>query len=268
MAGEGSSGASVTEAVNLDHRRERRDDRFDSRARGELAELLGGRAFPDVAWLRQVTGQDGVKLRAAILEAMGLVPLERSIYRMLARSGRTYYAQFPAPLDLYVITRLLRPRHVVESGVSSGVSTAHILAALAKNGRGQLHSMDRPQYQKGAQRRRGELSWSIPPAKDSGWAVPRRLRVRWDLRKGTSEELLPTLLDEVPAVDLFCHDSPWTAKHLAFEFTAIRPKLRSGSIVVADNSDVNPEAPKSLALAYGTRVWHRRNSSLIGIRIP
>lgn len=194
--------------------------------------------------------------------------MERSIQRALARTGRTYYAQFPAPLDLYVITRVLRPNHVVESGVSSGLSSAHILAALDRNGRGRLHSIDLPQYQKGRTRARGELSWSIPLGKDSGWAVPKGLAARWDLRKGRSEDLLPAILNEVRTVDLFCHDSPWTPSHLAFEFEAVRPRLRSGSIVVADNTSVNPEAAKRLAHAFGARVWHRRGSSLIGIRVP
>ena len=57
------------------------------------------------------------------------------IHRSLERTGRTYYAQFPAPLELCVTARILRPRHVVESGVSSGISTAHLLLALERNGR-------------------------------------------------------------------------------------------------------------------------------------
>ncbi len=91
---------------------------------------------------------------------------------------------------------------------------------------------------------------------------------RWDLRLGRSEELLPPLLQEIPNLELFCHDSPWTPGHLAFEFEAIRSKLHSGSIVVADNADVNPEAGRDLARAFRTRVSRRRGSSLIGIRIP
>ncbi len=201
-------------------------------------------------------------------EFSGLVTAEREILRLLASSGRTYYAQFPAPVDLYAIVRLMRPRQVVESGVSSGLSTAHILLALQRNGRGRLHSMDLPTYQKAVKRRRGELSWSIPKGADSGWAIPEGLKKGWDLRQGRSEELLPELVDELPRIDLYCHDSPWTPQHLAFEFEAIRPSLRTGSIVVADNTDVNPNAPRRLARHFGARVWRRQGSSLVGLRVP
>ncbi len=191
-------------------------------------------ALPDVDWLERVTGRETVEVLAVLRETVDLLLTERLIHRALERTGRTYYAQFPAPLELYAITRVLRPRHAVESGGSSGLSSAHILIALERNRRGRLHSIDLPQYQRAQQRTKGELSWSVPLGKDSGWAIPARL----------------------------------TAAHLAFEFETIRPKLRSGSIVVADNTGVNPEAVRTLARAFGTKAWHRGTSSLIGMRIP
>ena len=214
-----------------------------------------------------VCGRSIAMLRSYAGEIARLLPMEKSIRGILAKSGRTYYAQFPAPLDLYVITRILRPHHVVESGVSSGLSSAHMLAALERNRAGVLHSIDLPQHQKGASRARGELSWSIPPNRESGWAVPRRLTRRWDLRNGKTEDLLPGLLEEIPRVDLFCHDSPWTAAHLAFELQAIRRKLHRGSIVVADNTDANPAAVRRVAEDFGSEVCRRGSSSLVGIRI-
>jgi hypothetical protein len=241
---------------------------LDRRTREAFVRLLGNRAVPDLGWLQRVLQEDEPSILAIVRETKDLLPVERAIHRVLTRTGRTYYAQFPAPLDLYVITRRLRPRHVLESGVSSGLSSAHILAALEKNGRGRLHSIDLPTVQRGAQRRPGELSWSIPHGKGSGWAVPKRLTRYWDLRLGRTEDLLPGLVTEVPAIDLFCHDSPWTAEHLAFEFETIRPRLRSGSIVVADNTNVNPRAASRLASAFSTKVWQRASSSLVGIHIP
>jgi hypothetical protein len=115
-----------------------------SETRREIRRLLGNRAVPDVAWLARVTGREAQSILPFIRETEVLLGMERSIHRGLARTGRTYYARFPAPLDLYVIARLLRPRVIIESGVSSGISSAHILAALRKNGRGKLHSIDLP----------------------------------------------------------------------------------------------------------------------------
>lgn len=231
-------------------------------------ELLGDRARPEVGWMAKVAGRSGDEGRAVLEEIGDQLALEEAIARILESTGRTYYAQFPAPLELYGIARFVRPQHVVESGVSSGLSSAHLLMALQRNGSGRLHSMDLPMYQRADRRRRGELSWSIPKGKESGWAIPDGLKVGWDLRKGRSEDLLQALVAELPAIDLYCHDSPWTAGHLAFEFETIAPKLRSGSIVVADNTDHNPGAVLALAGRFGARVWHRRNSSLVGIRIP
>src|SRR5437870_12101387 len=119
-------------------------------------------------------------------EITDLVSAERSIHRALQRTGRTYYAQFPAPLELYLISRMQRPCHAVESGVSSGLSSAHILMGLERNARGRLHSIDLPQYQKAAKRARGEPSWSVPRGKDSEAAIASRLKARWTLRKGSS----------------------------------------------------------------------------------
>ncbi len=201
-------------------------------------------------------------------EIADVIEDEHAIADALTSTGRTYYAQFPAPLELYAIVRLLRPKHVVESGVSAGASTAHILMGLKKNRKGRLHSMDLPQYQRELRRTRGELSWSIPKGKDSGWAIPSHLKGRWDLRQGKSEGLLPALCRELPRVDLYCHDSPWTPDHLAFEFRTIRAALRPGSVVVADNTDYNPGAAEALARSFGTRILRRGRSSLIGIRVP
>ncbi len=261
-------GDEMREGAPLASARQQNPIPLDSKTRREIIDLLGTRAIPDLHWLARVSGQTTAPLVPYVRETARLLPMERSIHRVLAKSGRTYYAQFPAPLDLYAITRILRPRDVVESGVSSGLSSAHILAALERNGGGVLHSIDLPQLQKAERRTKGELSWSIPRGRNSGWAVPARLRRGWDLRNGRSEDLLPGLLEELSSVDLYCHDSPWTAAHLTFEFETIRPKLRSGSIVVADNTSVNPEAPRRLARAFGSEVCHRGSSSLVGIHIP
>ena len=46
---------------------------------------------------------------------------------------------------LYALMRRLAPRTVVETGVCNGFSTAFILAALERNGAGELHSLDFPE---------------------------------------------------------------------------------------------------------------------------
>src|SRR5688500_12760767 len=50
----------------------------------------------------------------------------------------------PEAAELYVIVRAAKPKVVVETGVASGISSAHILLALAANESGTLHSIDFP----------------------------------------------------------------------------------------------------------------------------
>ncbi|MCI4318158.1 MAG: class I SAM-dependent methyltransferase, partial [Thermoplasmata archaeon] len=85
-----------------------------------------------------------------------------------------------------------------EAGVSSGVSSAHFLLALARNKFGTLHSIDLPTRQRGPTLERGESPVSLPPGRKSGWAIPAPLRKGWDLHIGPSQLLLPILVDHLP----------------------------------------------------------------------
>ena len=234
----------------------------------ELQKLLGSRARPETAWIADLTGVSPTVAGKFLSEMNGNLGVEQTIDSKLRETGRRYYAQFPAPLELYAITRILKPESVVESGVSSGISSAHFLMALKKNRKGTLHSIDYPTYGSKLKRAKSDISWTIPYGKDSGWAIPANLRHKWKLYKGKSEDRLRPLLKKIGAVDLYCHDSPWTSQHLQYELDTVRPHLRSGSIVVADNSAWNPAAVERLARSFNTRVVHRRGSDLIGIRVP
>ena len=88
----------------------------------------------------------------------------------LAKGGRSSYVQICAPFELHALVTITRPKHVVEVGVSAGVSSAYFLHALKSNGRGVLHSIDLPekQLENGP---RPKVSWALPPGKKSGWAV-------------------------------------------------------------------------------------------------
>lgn len=183
--------------------------------------------------------------------------------KIIRRTGRSYYAQFPAPIDLYALVRLTHPRELVESGVASGVSSAFILLGIRANLAGVLHSIDMPVPREGT---RGNASWAIPSGMSSGWAVPLGLRKKWDLREGRSEELLVPLLEEIGTLDFYCHDSPVDVEHFRFEMTAIQKRLKPGSVVVADNTD--REVFDETAESFGVRAFYRRQSSLGAFRVP
>jgi predicted O-methyltransferase YrrM len=126
----------------------------------------------------------------------------------------------------YLSCRLLEPSVVIETGVAYGVSSAFILSALEENGHGVLHSVDLPPL-----RREYERLWGI--------AVPGALRGRWTLHRGSSGRVLPGLLGQTGAVDLFVHDSLHTYRNMRREFEAVWPRLRTGGMILADDVERN-----------------------------
>ncbi len=236
-----------------------------ARARRALGDR---RATPNLGWLSELTGAHRRAIGTVLEELEDLLPLEEEIRHRHLAAGRTSYAQIRAPFELYAMTRLLKPRNVVEAGVSSGVSSAHFLAALARNRVGRLHSIDLPTPQRAAALGRSESTVAIPPGLATGWAVPERLRGSWDLRIGPSQRLLPGLAAELDSVDLFLHDDLHTPTHLTFELETIRPRLREGSIVLADNTSWTGEAFPRFARSLGANVARRGRGDLVGMRVP
>ncbi len=211
---------------------------------------------PDAAWVRALTGASPIRVEAALREASDRVDLFSSIARAHQRHGRTSYVEIDAPLELYAIARLVRPRAVVEVGVSSGVSSAYLLAALHKNRRGTLHSVDLPQVDRRpvASRRSSRPSWSLPEGTSSGWAIPTRLRNRWDLRLGDKRALLPVLGRELTGVGLFVYDVPHDDERAFEEFSALDPALAPGAVVIVDHGPGGGECPV-------LRRWARRRGA-------
>ncbi len=236
---------------------------------GSLARALGtAAALPDRRWIAQLTGASDATIDRTLRELTARRGEEERIRATLRAGGREFYAQIQAPFELYALTRILRPRHVVELGVSSGISSTHFLLGLAKNRGGSLHSIDLPTFQAGAVHRADESPVAIPPDRASGWAVPKRLRRKWDLRIGPAQELLVPLVSELPGIDLFLHDDLHTPRHLKFELGTIRPKLRPGSVVLADNTNWTGRSFPDFARRLGTRPYRRRGTHLMGLRVP
>ncbi|MBN1433376.1 class I SAM-dependent methyltransferase [Candidatus Fermentibacterales bacterium] len=122
---------------------------------------------------------------------------------------------------LYAICRLAAPRTVVETGVFWGYSSIHILAALERNGRGSLHSLDVTPERL--------LSRGL----ESGVAIPDRLRRRWDITIGESALALPGLLDRLGRIDIFVHDSEHTDENMLFEYRTAWPHIREGGLLIS-----------------------------------
>jgi predicted O-methyltransferase YrrM len=126
----------------------------------------------------------------------------------------------------YAITRALQPDTVVETGVARGVTSAFILAALAANSHGLLHSIDLPPHEADGGHGIGAL-------------VPDSLRGRWHVHRGMTQRVLPRLLDKLGRVDVFVDDSLHTYRNMRMEFGSVWPRLGPRGAIVADDVEGN-----------------------------
>jgi hypothetical protein len=224
---------------------------------------------PDPAWVAALTGRTERTAQRALQEVAGREGLFSQIDEEHRREGRTSYIEVDAPMELYAIARLLRPRHIVEVGVSSGVSSAYILAALAANDLGTLHSVDLPSFERRtAGRKVSRSSWSLPPGRAPGWAIPPSLRNRWDLRLGDMSELVPRLSTELPGIGLVLYDVPHQDSEVARELRALDPHLSPSCPVIVDHGPGGGvcRAVQRWARQHGGRTVRRRGLGLSGAR--
>ena len=192
---------------------------------------------PDAAWVANLAEVSLGRARRAIEAAQGERALFRHLERMHREGGRSSYIEIDAPLELYALVQLLRPTHVVEVGVSSGVSSAYLLQAMARLEKGILHSVDRPKTEprRPNSERSRNPSWALPPGRSSGWAVPFPLRKRWDLRLGDKRDVVPLLSAELERVDLFVYDVPHDEAQAGREFATLNRRMRAGAVAIADH---------------------------------
>ena len=155
---------------------------------------------------------------------------DREFQAHLERCREEVHYGFAGLAQLYAAVRAARPAVVVETGVASGMSSAHILRALAANGSGKLYSIDLPNVQEGS---------ILPQGRTTGWMVPAALHARWNLQLGDTRELLPKLLQSLDHVDLFLHDSDHSYEAMTFEFEQALPKVEPGGLLMSDDSHLH-----------------------------
>ena len=127
---------------------------------------------------------------------------------------------------IWCLTRHLRPRKVVETGVLHGITSRFVLEALERNGVGQLWSIDLPPLEHIYQ-------------DQTGMAVSSRFRAHWSYIRGSSSRRLPGLLSKLGEIDLFIHDSLHSEHNVRFELDKAWVALRPGGAIVVDDVDAN-----------------------------
>ncbi|MGH6888557.1 MAG: class I SAM-dependent methyltransferase [Rhizomicrobium sp.] len=141
---------------------------------------------------------------------------------------------------IWCLARHLRPLHAVETGVAHGFTSRFILEAFARNGSGDLSSIDRP---------------PLDPTMRSRIGVAVEDRSRWTLISGTSRRRLPALLARLGNIGLFVHDSLHTAENLLFELDWAWRHLGSGGALVVDDIDTNTGFRTFAATRPGQRTF-------------
>jgi predicted O-methyltransferase YrrM len=157
----------------------------------------------------------------------------------------------------YLVVRMIRPARVVETGVCYGVTSSYLLAAMNKNNYGHLYSID------------------LPPLGSNGddyvgWLVPNELKDRWTLRRGTSERLLTSIVEELGELDLFIHDSLHTFKNMKQEFDTSWSALNSAGILISDDIEGNVaflQMVKSLRPELSVIMKQKNKDSLVGVAV-
>lgn len=121
---------------------------------------------------------------------------------------------------LYNIVRFLRPRVCVEAGTFFGMSALYIAHALGRLGEGgSLHTIEPVDtfHAKAS----FLLSSTYPDTVTC--------------HKGTSVQVLPSLTERLPGIDLFFHDAEHTGAAYVRDFRLVVDALHPGSVVVFDD---------------------------------
>jgi hypothetical protein len=163
-----------------------------------------------------VTGAEISQVRAWMAELEGDRALDEHLTkRMVSNPRRRICASEPhwaRRLGWYAIVRAVQPDQVVETGTHLGLGSCAIAAALLRNGRGRLTTID------------------IDP--DAGHLLGGPWAEIVDRRTGSSVEILKELTD----VSIFLHDSLHTYEYEAMELAALEPNLSAGAIILSDNA--------------------------------
>lgn len=195
-----------------------------------------------------LTGQDEAAVRRAFEELEAdreFVGDLKARYERVRVGSTLHLGRFQI---LYGIVRLTAPHTVIETGVHDGLSSAVMLRALDRNGRGLVASIDLPSTDQ--------------PTSGPGWLVPDRLRHRWKLRLGDARDLLPYVAANNAPVDLFFHDSDHSADHQEFEFRTVKAHASPSAVLVSDQD--YPFEPLLDTLAAQWELAHHRVRTVSG----
>ncbi len=182
-----------------------------------------------VAMLSHVTGTSPARIESYF----GELETDRELARHVAETTRSSASSFKSDsipryhkrLGWYALTRILKPRLVIETGVDKGLGSVVLSSALLRNA---------------AEGEPGRyLGTDINPA--AGFLLSGRYAKVGEILYGDS---LTSLAKIQGPVDIFINDSDHSAEYEGREYREILSELSERSVILGDNAHVTDELQK------------------------
>lgn len=176
---------------------------------------------------------------------------------------------------LYILTKISKPKLIIETGSNVGFSSAIIALAVKENNNGckfytidpypgypwekvsfvEHHKMRDPKID------HKNLDGECKPL----GMVPSDLREHIIFKSGRSEDILPGLLRENGGIDIFFHDSDHSYRNMVWECSEVTPYLKEGGYILVHDVAVNSSFKKMFDAEAGGvsfSISGRRRSNL------
>jgi len=126
---------------------------------------------------------------------------------------------------LYFLARHIKPKVIVETGVSMGFSSQTFLSSLQLNGHGHLYSSDFPYFR-------------LPdPEKYIGCVVEEHLKANWTLLIEGDHKNLTAISEQITSIGLFHYDSDKSYAGRSEALIILKEKLIDATVVFDDIGD-------------------------------
>lgn len=173
----------------------------------------------------------------------------------------------------YLLTRLIKPKSILEVGVANGVSTAYVLGALGElKSTADIRAIDKPQFESQIRSQRGKRGLSgvggiIPNKQEAGWVAPKDQRSKHGHQYyvGDFTKILPKVTNSMPPIDLAIYDASKDSKEMKMAYDTLIQSLSPNGILISDDIGVNNSFTKVAdshnGSAYefgGIGIFHKR----------
>lgn len=128
---------------------------------------------------------------------------------------------------LYFITRITKPKIIVETGVAAGYSSQTFLYAININGFGKLYSSDFPYFR------------IKNPEKYIGYIVDEKLKKNWNLLIEGDQFALPKFSKQINKIDIFHYDSDKSYIGRVSAIKKLKKNINDDTIIIFDDIQDN-----------------------------